>query len=182
MSEEIWKQIPGHTFYDVSTHGRVRTWNNNGNNREGRRNEPKRLKPGSNSGRPQVQLCENAQCKPFKVHVLVLTAFVGPCPPGMECCHRDGNSANNHLSNLRWDTRSANVRDAIMHGTHVSPPLHQGEAHHCAKLNEAQVIEIRALYAQGGISYRALAAQFGVTFSNIGRVIRRKTWAHVQGE
>ena len=44
-------------------------------------------------------------------HRLVLEAFVGPCPQGQEACHRDGNAANNELSNLRWDTHLANCQD-----------------------------------------------------------------------
>ena len=41
----------------------------------------------------------------FRVHRLVLSAFVGPCPVGMEACHfPDRNPSNNHLENLRWDT------------------------------------------------------------------------------
>lgn len=48
----------------------------------------------------------------------MLTAFVGPCPDGMEGCHNDGDPHNNRLDNLRWDTRANNARDAIRHGTH----------------------------------------------------------------
>src|SRR5436305_14954603 len=35
------------------------------------------------------------------VHRLVLEAFVGPRPPGLVCCHNDGNPANNRVENLR---------------------------------------------------------------------------------
>ena len=49
---------------------------------------------------------------------LVLEAFVGPRPDGHECCHYDDDPMNNHLSNLRWDTRSANSFDAIRNGRH----------------------------------------------------------------
>src|SRR5512139_282070 len=52
------------------------------------------------------------------VHRLVLEAFIGQCPSGMEACHNDGNRGNNALSNLRWDTRSSNGHDAVGHGTH----------------------------------------------------------------
>ncbi len=51
------------------------------------------------------------------VHVLVLTAFRGHCPAGMEGCHNDGDPKNNRLSNLRWDTHSANQKDGFRHGT-----------------------------------------------------------------
>ena len=49
------------------------------------------------------------------VHRLVLEAFVGPAPDGMEACHNDGDPTNNRLDNLRWDTRSANNTDAVRH-------------------------------------------------------------------
>jgi len=52
------------------------------------------------------------------VHRLVLTAFTGPCPTGLEACHfPDTNPSNNYLENLRWDTRSANQKDAVRSGT-----------------------------------------------------------------
>lgn len=49
------------------------------------------------------------------VHRLVLLAFVGPCPAGLEACHGDGNQKNNHLTNLRWDTPKMNAADRIRH-------------------------------------------------------------------
>jgi hypothetical protein len=51
------------------------------------------------------------------VHHLVLEAFVGPRPEGMEACHfPDWNPANNSASNLRWDTKQGNWRDRKLHG------------------------------------------------------------------
>lgn len=44
------------------------------------------------------------------VHRLILTAHVGPCPPGMESLHEDDNGSHNALSNLRWGTRLENRR------------------------------------------------------------------------
>lgn len=46
------------------------------------------------------------------VHRLVLEAFVGPRPSGMEACHfPDHDKSNNSLSNLRWDTHAENEKD-----------------------------------------------------------------------
>lgn len=52
------------------------------------------------------------------VHRLVLEAFVGPCPPGMEACHWNGIPGDNRLHNLRWDTPSANNADILRLGRH----------------------------------------------------------------
>ncbi len=62
------------------------------------------------------------------VHRLVLEAFVGPCPPGMVACHYDGNSANNAVSNLRWDTQAGNIADKKRHGTAFKSHCRNGHA------------------------------------------------------
>ena len=38
-----------------------------------------------------------------------------PCPEWMEVCHNDWNPTNNHPDNLRYDTHSANWKDAYRH-------------------------------------------------------------------
>lgn len=60
------------------------------------------------------------------VHRLVLEAFVGPCPPGMVACHNDGDSANNAVGNLRWDTVKNNIGDKYRHGTAYKSHCHRG--------------------------------------------------------
>lgn len=61
-----------------------------------------------------------------KVHRLVLEAFVGPCPGGCVGCHGNGDTTDNRLVNLRWDTPGANNRDKREHGTD-----HQALKTHC---------------------------------------------------
>lgn len=117
---EEWRAIPGFEgSYEVSSHGRVRSLDRivlhkDGNQRRctGRVLRPNRdtrgyLRVALSSGRPV-----------HRIHVLVLEAFVGPRPPGGSACHSDGNQLNNHVSNLRWDTQSENINDAVRHGTH----------------------------------------------------------------
>lgn len=60
------------------------------------------------------------------IHRLVLTAFVGPAPDGHEALHKDGDRANNALSNLAWGTHSENQYDQVAHGTHF-----QARKTHC---------------------------------------------------
>lgn len=174
---EIWRMIDGYDeMYEVSNWGKVRSWHNN---KHGRGEEPRTLKPKMHNGcYPIVDLYKNRQRERFFVHGLVLTAFVSSRPSGLECCHGDGNPAHNHLSNLRWDTRSANMQDAITHGTWTPPDL-RGEANGRAKLTKSQVIEIRRAYTAGGVLQRELGALFGVGRSTIGDIIRREKWTHV---
>ena len=176
--DETWKPIPGYSMYEVSNHGQVRSWYNN---KWGRGDKPIILKtPPGKGGYPEVGLSKDGRRRTFDVHVLVLLAFIGPRPANMECCHGDGNPANNSLLNLRWDTRSANVKDAVGHGTHFAPGL-RGEAHSQAKLVEAQVIEIRQRYAQKGITQTELGARFGVGQDTVSLIVNNKTWVHIGG-
>jgi hypothetical protein len=54
---------------------------------------------------------EGGRYKTFRVHRLVLLAFVGPCPEGMESRHLDGDPGNNRLDNLAWGTPEENRED-----------------------------------------------------------------------
>ena len=112
---ERWLPVVGfEDLYEVSNFGRVKSLGRPYCN--GVRSFPPRiLRPGpSNYGHLSVVL---GRGNTWMVHTLVLTAFIGPRPPGAEGCHNDGNPANNHLDNLRWDTRSNNIRDGVRHGT-----------------------------------------------------------------
>lgn len=53
-----------------------------------------------------------------KVHLLVLTAFKGPRPPGRQARHWDGNHQNNNEDNLFWGTPGENALDNVRNGTH----------------------------------------------------------------
>ncbi len=127
----------------------------------------------SKAGHIQVTLYVNTIPVRYCAHRLILEAFVGPCPPGMECCHRDGNPANNRPENLRWGTRAENAADSIRHGT---KPM--GSRHHRAKLMEADIPVIRRLRSEG-MTLSKIAERFGVTRPQIGAVISGRNWTHV---
>lgn len=125
-------------------------------------------------GRLHVKLCRGGVVHRFFVHQLVLLAFVGPCPEGMEACHfPDPDSANCRLSNLRWDTKKGNANDRVMHGTDP-----RGERNPRAILNEEKVREIRRR-AAAGETHKTLAAEYGVGPTTIDAVVKRETWKGV---
>lgn len=118
---ERWLPVPGYEgLYSVSDQGRVRAEakvtlrNGIVQPRKQRMLSPVPLP----RGHLKVRLVREGHTKAFLVHRLVLLAFVGPCPEGMEGCHLDDDPANNHLSNLRWDSRSANMHDRVRNGRH----------------------------------------------------------------
>lgn len=53
------------------------------------------------------------KCKVKRVHDMVLETFVGPCPEGFECGHKNANGLDNRLVNLEWVSRSDNNRNPI---------------------------------------------------------------------
>lgn len=100
------------------------------------------------------------------IHILVLEAFVGPRPAGMECCHCDGDPTNNRLDNLRWDTRESNLNDKKRHGVPG------------AKLTSTDVVRILELRRQG-VSASHLANEFNVTSGTIQKVVAGSVWKRV---
>lgn len=177
---EVWKEVPGSSYYEISDHGRMGSWNNNSGFGSGRRRERRTLKPKLHDGYLRVRLCEDeAPDRDVFVHQLVLEAFVGPCPEGMEARHLDGSRDNNHLSNLCWGTRSENQADSIAHGTHNILD-NRGERCAMSKLTEPEVREIRRLWATGEHRQWALAERFGVTQSTISHIVLLKSWKYLE--
>lgn len=163
--------IPGFPDYYVGDDGRL--WSD----ARGRRRELKQA--NHSAGYRVVGLRRASERKRggkvtvLFVHRLVLEAFVGPCPEGMECRHLDGTRTNNRLSNLAWGTSAENEADKVRHGTKV-----RGEAHSAAKLTESQVIQMRADVA-AGMSCKGAAAKYGIFIENVRKIVRRKGWSHV---
>ena len=115
---EKWLPVVGwEGLYEVSDLGRVRSLDRldaRGNRRTGKLLAQSTL----TCGHRLVKLCRLGLHTTFQVHRLMLTAFVGACPPGMEACHRNDVPDDNRLVNLRWGTRSENQRDSVRNGTH----------------------------------------------------------------
>lgn len=51
------------------------------------------------------------------VHALVLEAFVGPRPTGMQGAHLNGRPSDNRRANLMWATPAENTRHKWLHGS-----------------------------------------------------------------
>ncbi len=110
---------------------------------------------------------------PESVHRLVLEAFIGECPKGMETRHLNGNSHDNRLSNLAWGTRSQNAFDRNTHGT---SGRNGGERCPLSKLTEEKVLAIRA---EVGMTHQQLVDKYHTSISNVFCILHRKTWRHI---
>lgn len=171
---EQWRPVVGYEgFYEVSDQGRVRSLDRliatpRAKSGFARRKGRIMATIGLNSQRYLfVRPCKGGQPESKAVHRVVLEAFSGPCPEGMEAAHNNGNSFDNRISNLRWDTKSRNNQDKWLHGTQQ-----YGEAHPNSKLTEQDVKAIRASTE----SYQKLAHSYGVHKSTISFIKTKRNW------
>ncbi len=173
---EIWKDIPGYEgLYQASDLGRIRSldrivpfytprW---------KLHTTKTLRGRilKQAATPYlgVSLSKDGVLKPLEVHRLILLTFVGPCPEGMECCHKDGNRRNNRLTNLRWDTRKNNFHDNIANGTRM-----YGKKNPKTKLTKQMAEDMRRLWATKEYTQDEIAKMFKVGQTLISNVVRNK--------
>lgn len=119
---EIWNSVLEYEgLYEVSNLGRVRSIDRVvGTEKRPVRWKGRLLKPASSGkvGHLSVNLSKCSRTKSFLVHALVLSAFIGPRPNGLEACHGSGGAQDNRLENLRWDTSSENNHDIVRQGRH----------------------------------------------------------------
>jgi hypothetical protein len=177
-ARETWLPVVGFEgLYSVSDYGRVRSEARIVERRRGASySTPTRIrKPSSSKDCPylSLSLSRGGVNVTRYVHDLVLTAFRGPRPPGLEGCHGDGNCTNNRVGNLRWDTRKGNFADKTIHGTGTV-----GERHPGAKLTDVLVVSLRKRRAEGA-SFTKLAAEFGVNRMTAHRAATGKNWSHI---
>ncbi len=83
----------------------------------------------------------------------------GPLPPGYEIDHLCKQRACIRLSHLEAVAHTENIRRQSN-----------------TKLNVETAVEIRRLYAKGGLSYDKLAVMFGVSKPTIAKIIKGRTW------
>lgn len=168
--------MPGFPNYRVSDGGRV----------VGPRKE---LVPNaSRDGHAVVHVYAGGQYggRRVAVHTLVLEAFVGPRPEGMEARHLDDDVENNRLDNLAW-AAPAEVRCRRRRGTALD-----GERNGRNKLTARKVAMLKRVLADRPppetrkgkgradlMSNAALAARLGVCTDTVKDIARGRIWRHV---
>ena len=185
MNEEIWKPVIGYEgFYEVSSHGRVRSLpkaliRSNGSPfaKKGR------LLPGTitETGYIAVALRKQSKQKVHYVHRLVCQAFL-PNPTGKpQVNHVDGVRWNNFRENLEWATNGENALHSyrVLRHKRLSFP---GESNGNAVLTEEQVRTIRETYQRlhPEFGQTALAAKFNISRRLILNIVRGTAWKHIR--
>jgi len=119
---------------------------------------------------PYVVLSKGRKIRHHNIHRLLLVAFVGLCPKGMEARHFPDQSRTNYsLSNLSWATSKDNQADRVLNGTH-----NRGERSATAKLTWEKVRRIRRLHSTGRHSQAKLARMYGL--KSVQDIIQNLTW------
>jgi hypothetical protein len=171
LDGEIWRDISGYeNLYQESNFGRSRRCYKNG--------KIKILKPWINrQGYLIVDLCKNGKSKHFHVHRLVAQTFIPNPENKPEPNHEDGNKFNNHVSNLKWVTKSENIQHAMDNGLN-----HSGENSCKAKLTNEQAKWIREVYIKGDPEFGAgaLARKFNMTHSTILDIIHGRSYKNAK--
>lgn len=191
---EEWRAVVGREGeYEVSDLGRVRSLDrvitvpdNRWGGTRTLRLRGRVLKPGTNThGYLFVMLGRDHE---RTVHRLVLEAFAGPCPEGLEALHGPGGKLDNRPQNLSWGTREKNMGpDRVRDGIDSN-----GDRHGMAKLTWEQVDKIRrrcpkpdgpapkgrprgSRNGELGI-YGQLAVEYGVQVSVIRKIVFYEAW------
>lgn len=128
---ETWLPVPGwEDLYEVSDLGQVRSLSRMVKTRGGgqRISPGKVLTPGTyDDGHKHVTFTTPGIRRTYQVHKLVLLAFVGPCPEGLQVRHLNGIPDDNRLENLTYGTPAENMADR----DHVHQTNYQSNKTHC---------------------------------------------------
>jgi hypothetical protein len=170
---EVWADIPDAEGYQASTRGRIRSSIGGPRSREVVDGWTIMKQQTNCKGYKTVRIRSRGKGFTRSVHRLVIESFKGPCPPGLQCLHYDGDRTNNRLDNLRWGTPAENQADRVRHGT-----SNRGERCAAAKLTNGEAKEIRRL-GKAGTKARELAERYGVSVSNAADIIKGRRWVHL---
>ena len=158
--------MPYGSKYEVSNLGRIRS----------NRTAPPRLMKLSviNSGHRQVHLTHGPEHKHFLIHRLVASAFIPNPEDKSDVNHIDGNKANNRASNLEWMSNADNQRHSVSAGLR-----RLGASHHKSKLTDSDVTAIRRESSNSTATIQELASRFNISTTQVGNIIHRKNWRHL---
>lgn len=160
-----YRDIPGFPGYRVGSDGSVWTQRVKGQKASVGAWRQMNLSLDRKKGYYCVRLSPPGRRGVYRVHTLILLAFVGVPPTGCEGCHNDGDPTNNTPGNLRWDTRASNQADRIRHGRY-------GKIRN--RLTKEQVTSIRSEFSAGA-TRSSLADRHGVSQITVWKITTNKT-------
>lgn len=100
--------------------------------------------------------------------------YIGTVPSRLLVRHRCDNPKCVNPEHLLLGTPQDNSNDMVSRDRQS-----RGDSHPKSKVNEKDVLEIRQL-PKYGLPLRTIANMYGITISTAGRIINKKTWAHIR--
>lgn len=165
-----WKPITGFEGrYEVSDDGRVASLRYHQTNRR------QELKPYDARGYLIFVIQKNGKRFAKQAHAIVAETFISTRPEGKQINHKNGNKADNRLSNLEWVTCSEN----ICHAYSIGLSSQKGERNAATHLTNEMVKEIKRLIQANEITQRKIAKQFNISPAAVCMIGKGKTWAHI---
>jgi len=172
--EENWKDIKGYEgLYQVSDHGRVKSFKRLGTPERIRKPFPDRY------GYLKLNLFKNYKASCRKPHRLVAETFI-PNPENKETVnHIDGNKENNHVSNLEWSTMDENMQHAKQTGL-----INTSIKRTFNTLSEQQVIEIihKLTLPREELLMKDICEQYNISTRTLSNINSGKTWKNTLPE
>jgi hypothetical protein len=104
----------------------------------------------------------------------------GEIPPGLCVLHRCDNRPCVNPRHLFLGSKADNAADRNRKGRTKAGRPSPGEANGRAKLAAADVDRVRLLYGLGGRSMASLGREFGVSHTQVQRVLSKENWATKQ--
>lgn len=155
-----WRECKGFPLYEVNRAGEVR--------RDGRLLKPTR----HFLGYMYLNLRADGATHRRYVHVLVAEAFHGERPPGQDVDHINHQRDDNRAANLRWLSRSENLRRRIAPNLGGKPP-NRG-----TRLTDAEALEIHRMRGEGA-SQAEIGARFSIPQPTVSAILTGRLRAYL---
>lgn len=141
------------------------------------------------NGYGSFQVKINNEWERWRAHRFSWYLVNGQIPNNLLVCHSCDCPSCINPSHLFLGTPKDNSEDMVRKGRapignrsgSVKHPetVARGEKNGSAKLNAANVLQIRELYENGNMSMSKLAKAYGIGLSQVCRIIHRETWKHI---
>lgn len=154
---EVWVPIVGwENLYEISNLGRVKSLPrrivNSNNKVQNRKERIMKLTINPHTSYSEVRLAHKEsgrKPKAFKVSRLVLEAFVGPCPKGLQTCFLTQNPTDCSINNVSWGTQKDAMRKSL------------GQPRRTGQDISKEQLKLMVLKRSEGASILTLSQEFG---------------------